>query len=133
MRLPGPHQHGVVLGHGPDQVAFAQQWAYRMTGCGDTVNSSVATVAVALVTNAHRHTASGLDGGATRLVIDRGPFLIRVRVTDQGPRPGVVRYPLPELRPDRQGLRLVDRLSVCWDWSGSAGGSLTVTAMVERP
>jgi anti-sigma regulatory factor (Ser/Thr protein kinase) len=133
MSLPEPHRHGIVLDHTLGQIAKARYWAYRITGLGDSVNSKVATIAALLAENAHKHTRSGLPGGFTEIIIARGPFLVAVEVTDQGPRPGVARYPLPETRSDKAGLRLVERLAVYWDWSGDAGYPLTVRAMVERP
>ncbi|XKK39392.1 ATP-binding protein [Nocardiopsis sp. ARC36] len=114
-------------------MAFAQRWAYHASRSGGRTDSAVATAAVVLVENAHAHTRSGLPGGTVTVVLNRGPFLLALEVTDEGPRPGQTRYPLPHARPDRTGLRLVERLTVYWDWEGSGGGPLTVRAMFERP
>jgi len=124
---------GIELNHTPAHVAFAQRWAYHAARSGDRTNSAVATAAVVLVENAHAHTRSGLPGGGVRLVLTRGPFLLALEVTDDGPRPGQARYPLPRTRPDRTGLRLVEHLTIYWDWEGTGGGPLTVRAMFELP
>lgn len=128
-----PAKSGIILNHTRAHVAFAQRWAYHAARSGHRTNSAVATAAVVLVENAHAHTRSGQPTGTVRLVLTRGPFLLCLRATDDGPLPGQVRCPLPHARPDRTGLRLVEHLSLYWDWEGNAGGPLTVRAVFERP
>lgn len=127
---------GIIVGATQEDVATVQWWVYqqwRHMKCDDMRACDAASVAVALVNNSHQHTASGLDGGETTVIVERGPFISHLVVTDQGPRPGVVRPLLPELRPDRSGLRMVENLSVFWDWEPILNGGVTVRARMEMP
>lgn len=137
-RLTGlpAHTSGIVVGSTERDVTAVQRWVYqqwRHMRCGDARACDAASVAVALVSNAHRHTASGLPGRETTVTIRRGPFLAYLSVTDQGPRPGVVHPSLPELRPDRSGMLLVDHVSVFWDWVSTPAGEITLRAALEMP
>ncbi|MFE7462448.1 ATP-binding protein [Nocardiopsis terrae] len=127
----------IILGATPQDVTSAQRWVYqqwRNMGCPDMKACDAASVAVALVSNAHQHTASGLPGGETVLAIRHGVFLSTIRVSDQGPRPDNTDRPkLPSLRPDRQGLRLVELVAAYWDWETTASGAVTVRAALEMP
>lgn len=130
------HTMGIVVGATEQDKAAVQRWVYqqwRRIGCGDARACDAASVAVALVDNAHKHTASGLGGGETTVTIERGPFLTYLSVTDQGPRPGVVHPSLPELRPDRSELLLVEHVSVFWDWDSTPTGGAIVRAALEMP
>lgn len=137
LRFGEPHRSGMVLGHERDYTAL-RSWV-RAIVLGPAADS-VARVAVALVSNAHRHTLSGEEGGNVRVVIDQNPFLLTLRVTDNGPGPsGHIPYPRlgePGRRPV-SGLRLVDELTVFWDWEwewrGTVMGPLTVRAVIETP
>ncbi|SIO89007.1 hypothetical protein BQ8420_20440 [Nocardiopsis sp. JB363] len=40
---------------------------------------------------------------------------------------------LPELRPDRSGMLLVDHVSVFWDWVSTPAGEITLRAALEMP
>lgn len=130
------HTRGIVVGATAQDVTAVQWWVYqewRRMRCGDDRAANAASVAVALVENAHQHTKSGLDGGETVVTIERGPFISHLYVTDQGPRPGAVHPPLPELRPDRTGLRIVEHLAVYWDWDTTPSGHVQMHARLEMP
>lgn len=131
------HKHGIVLGHDRDHTALIN-WVNAVVP--STVARRVERITTALVSNAHQHTLSGDPGGTVRVVIDLHPFLITVRVTDNGPRhTAAIPYPrLGEPGPaPLSGLRLVDGLAVFWDWEwewkGTRMGPLTVRAVVENP
>ncbi|MCY9786220.1 ATP-binding protein [Nocardiopsis sp. EMB25] len=133
-----PHRCGIVLGHDPGHVRIARVWAHQIART--TPNAAFPLVAVAseLVTNAHRHTRSGDPGGAVTVVVERRRHVLILTVTDNGPRPGPT-IPVPRieeggdpLRGGGFGLRIVDALASYWDWSGSAGGPLTVRVLLER-
>ncbi len=87
-----------------------------------------------MVTNALRHSASGLSHGTIRVEIERTPRHLELRVTDNGPRPGekptFPSVPDPEpLRPSSNGLRLVEALCSYWDWKQHSCGAITVRAV----
>jgi len=137
LRFEERHRSGIVLGHERDHTVL-RAWV-RGTVLGPAANC-VTRVADALVSNAHRHTLSGEPGGSVHVVIDQNPFLLALRVTDNGPRPGA-RIPYPRLgEPGRgplSGLRLVEELTVYWDWEwewrGTTMGPLTIRAVIETP
>ncbi|MFJ9555601.1 ATP-binding protein [Nocardiopsis sp. NPDC101807] len=137
LRFEERHRSGIVLGPEPDYRTL-DSWV-RGTVLGPA-SDRVARVAVALASNAHRHSLSGEPGGSVRVVIDQNPFLLTVRVTDDGPRPGA-EVPYPRLgapgRGPLSGLRLVEELTVYWDWEwewrGTTMGPLTIRAVVETP
>lgn len=127
---------GIIVGATEQDKDAVQRWVYkqwRHMKCEVARSCDAASVAVALVNNSHQHTASGLDGGETVVTIEHGSFLSFLSVTDQGPRPGVVRPPLPALRPNRKGLPLVEGAAVFWDWEPTPTGGVTVRAALEMP
>ncbi|WP_304451768.1 ATP-binding protein [Nocardiopsis sp. YSL2] len=133
-----PARSGIVLGPDPHHVRIARSWAHQ--AAHTTPNAAFPLVAVVseLVDNSLRHTRSGDPNGTTRVVIERRPFAYVLTVTDNGPRPGPT-IPVPRIQdPDNllaaggYGLRLVDTLAAYWDWSGTAGGPLTVRALLEH-
>jgi anti-sigma regulatory factor (Ser/Thr protein kinase) len=138
LNLSGPGRHGIVLGPDPHHVGLARRWADRVAH--DTGNASFALITAVseLVTNAQRHTRSGDPGGTTTVVVERRPFAFVLTVTDNGPRPGPT-IPVPRIE-DRHdplavggyGLRMLDTLAAYWDWSGKAGGPITVRALLDR-
>ena len=137
-----PHRAGIVCGPSPHVTLAAENWventvreALNDPGRGDDVAWRSARIARELLDNAVAHTACGLPGGAIRLVLSRTACLLTVAVTDQGPRPNAKEMLLPVLRPDRNGLRRVDELSVYWDWDGASrpGRCLTVIAKIDLP
>lgn len=91
-----------------------------------------------LVTNAWTHTASGAPGGRVKVQMQHlSGRLVRIAVTDDGPRPGQT-VCLPRLSSEvdalaacGRGLRLVDRLAVEWGWNGEPGMPLTVWAHID--
>ena len=137
IRFTEAHKHGIVLGHERDYTALTN-WVHTVVP--SRIATRVERITVALASNAHRHTLSGDPGGTVRAVIDRNPFLITVRVTDNGPRHTAV-IPYPRLGDPRRsplpGLHLVEDLAVFWDWewewAGTRRGPLTVRAVVENP
>ncbi|WP_444961497.1 ATP-binding protein [Nocardiopsis sp. M1B1] len=98
----------------------------------------VELVASELATNALTHSASGQLCGHIRVEMESLPGrLVRISVTDDGPRPGQI-VCLPRLSSEvdalaacGRGLRLVDRLSVEWGWNGEPGMPLTVWAHID--
>ncbi|MDE3722145.1 MULTISPECIES: ATP-binding protein [Nocardiopsis] len=112
--------------------AHVRPWAYRAARSGSTVSRRVARVSVALVRNAHRWTLSGRPGGTAELRVRRTGFQVEVAVTDDGAVPGEDGwYPFPTLGAGT-GLRLVDSLSLYWDWEGGAGTPTRVRAILDR-
>ncbi|MEV2276834.1 ATP-binding protein [Nocardiopsis sp. NPDC049922] len=128
----------LVVGSEPGDVAVARRWSAQVSHAGVRLARDVATVVSELVTNSHRHTASGLPGGSTRVEIERTPFQVVIRVSDDGPRPGEQHIPFPRMTDPEPlavggyGLRIVDTLALYWDWAGDAGGPLTVRAVLDR-
>ncbi|WP_116247009.1 ATP-binding protein [Nocardiopsis sp. FIRDI 009] len=138
-RLRGtPTTSRLMVGSDPGDVAVARRWAAQVTHAGVRLARDVTTVVSELVTNSHRHTASGLPGGTTLIEIERLRFQLVVRVTDDGPRPGEPHPSFPRMRDPEPlavggyGLRIVDTLALYWDWEGDAGGPLTVRALLEH-
>jgi anti-sigma regulatory factor (Ser/Thr protein kinase) len=133
-----PALSGIVLGADPHHVRIARSWAYQAARTTPGAAFPLVSVVSELVSNSLRHTRSGDPGGTTRVVIERRPFAYVLTVTDNGPRPGPT-IPVPRIEaPDNPfptsgyGLRLVDTLAAYWDWSGTAGGPLTVRALLEH-
>ncbi|WP_236574570.1 ATP-binding protein [Nocardiopsis sp. FR26] len=127
---------GILLGPDPRHVRAARRWAAQATRSQPSLAEPVSVVVSELVTNALKHTASGLPGGTVRVEIERTRLYLVVSVTDQGPRPGTrPTYPtIPRLVPDQpggNGLRLVEGLCAYWDWE-QTGAGVTVTARFER-
>ncbi|MEV2274713.1 ATP-binding protein [Nocardiopsis sp. NPDC049922] len=127
-----------MLGSDPGHVRLARVWAHQIARTTPNAAFPLVTVVSELVTNAQRHTRSGDPGGTTTVVVERRPYAFVLTVAENGPRPGPT-IPVPRieegadlLRVGGFGLRLVDTLAAYWDWSGSAGGPLTVRALIER-
>ncbi|WP_053616825.1 ATP-binding protein [Nocardiopsis sp. NRRL B-16309] len=138
LNLPSPGKHGIVLGPDPHHVGLARRWADRIARDTDSASFALITAVSELVTNAQRHTRSGDPGGTTTVVVERRPFAYVLTVTDNGPRPGPT-IPVPRIEDRHEplmvggyGLRMLDALAAYWDWSGTAGGPLTVRALLER-
>jgi anti-sigma regulatory factor (Ser/Thr protein kinase) len=115
-------------------VAVARRWAAQASRARPHLADRIRVVASELVTNAQRHSASGDPDGTVRVELVRTRLHLELRVTDNGPRPGpdidFPHIPCPDpLRVGGNGLRLVESLSMYWDWLGHAGGPLTVRAM----
>ncbi|WP_116245734.1 ATP-binding protein [Nocardiopsis sp. FIRDI 009] len=133
-----PHRCGIVLGPDPGHVRIARVWAHQIARTTPNAAFPLVTVVSELVTNAHRHTRSGDPGGTVTVVVERRRHVLILTVTDDGPRPGPT-IPVPRieeggdpLRGGGYGLRLVDALASYWDWTGAAGGPLTVRVCLER-
>ncbi|NYH55529.1 MULTISPECIES: ATP-binding protein [Nocardiopsis] len=132
---PSPTTAGILLGSDPRHVAVARRWAARSSRARPGLADRISLAASELVTNAQRHSASGGTGGTVRVELLRTRLHLELRVTDNGPRPGHdidfprVTDPADPLRIGGHGLRLVESLSMYWDWLGHAGGPLTVRAM----
>ncbi|WP_116247391.1 ATP-binding protein [Nocardiopsis sp. FIRDI 009] len=133
-----PNRCGIMLGPDLYHVRVARTWAHQVACTTPNAAFPLVTVVSELVSNALRHTCSGDPGGTTRVVIERRPFSYVLTVTDNGPRPGDT-IPVPRIEgPDNPrpiggyGLRIVDTLAAYWDWSGTAGGPLTVRALIEH-
>ncbi|OLT26507.1 serine/threonine protein kinase [Nocardiopsis sp. CNR-923] len=137
LRFPDPDRCGIVLGRDPSHVRVARVWAHQIARTTRNAAFPLVTAVSELVTNAQRHTRSGDPGGTTTVVVERRPYAFVLTVADDGPRPGPT-IPVPRieegdsLRGGGFGLRLVDALCAYWDWSGTAGGPLTVRALIER-
>ncbi|MBB6119206.1 ATP-binding protein [Nocardiopsis algeriensis] len=133
-----PNSSALVLGPADtaDPARYGDSvcsWAYQASRSGQACADRIARLAAVLVDNAHRHTRSGLPGGAVEIALTRSRFQIELAVTDDGADQGADGwYPFPRLRPRGGGLHLVDRLSLYWDWIGSAGLPITVRALISR-
>ena len=132
VRVAGPHRSGLLCGSAPTQVRLARQWAQAASGRGPEQAADLSLVVSELVSNALRHTRSGEPEGTVRVEIERLECGFVVAVTDAGPLPGVEAMPFPRTDPGCAGLglRVVEALSVCWDWYGNAGQPLTVRALL---
>ncbi|MFV2197043.1 ATP-binding protein [Nocardiopsis sp. LOL_012] len=115
-RLCGTHTtSGLLIGPDPRHLRDARRWAAQATRSRPGLAEPVTLAVSELATNAQRHSASGLSGGAVRIEIERTRHRITLRVTDHGPRPGhratLPAVPAPDpLRPNGNGLRLLDAL-----------------------
>lgn len=130
-----PNKAGLVVGSTPEDITAAQRWARNVTrrwAFTPAMVDNAAAVAAALVANAHQHTASGLPGGETTLTLEYGEWLTSMWVVDQGPRPSVIRPPLPHTRPGGSGLSLVERVAVYWEWELLPPG-IAIRAALETP
>ncbi|WP_159943592.1 ATP-binding protein [Nocardiopsis sp. FR6] len=126
------------FGSEPSQVAQIRSWCQH--GARVPANRTFALVIVVseLATNALTHSASGLAGGHICVEMEAlAVRLIRIAVTDDGPRPGQpIRFPTLPSEGDAltvcgRGLRLVERLSTTWGWEGEPGRPLTVWAHID--
>ncbi len=135
---PGTGVRRAYFGSEPAQVAQIRSWCQR--GARVPANRAFALVVVVseLTTNALTHSASGLAGGHIRVEMEQlTTRLVRIAVTDDGPRPGQPIH-FPELRSEGdvlaacgRGLRLVELLSTNWGWEGEPGRPLTVWAHID--
>lgn len=136
-----PDTSGLVCGPDPHHVRAARRWAMQATRTTPGAAHPLLVSLAELHTNALKHTASGLSGGRVRIEIQRRPCLLLLRVTDDGPKPGA-QATVPAafgagesefvLAEGGYGLALVDALALYWDFSGNAGGPLTVRAAFDR-
>ncbi len=125
---------GILLGPDLGHVKIARRWAAQATRSRPSLAQPVSVAVSELVTNALRHTASGLPGGTIRVEIERTPLHLELRVTDNGPKPGLAATlpAVPELeplRPGGNGLRLVEALCSYWEWKQHSCGAITVRAV----
>ncbi|MFD6949466.1 hypothetical protein A6A08_05020 [Nocardiopsis sp. TSRI0078] len=144
IRHTDPGTSGLVCGCDLHHVKAARRWAMQVTRTTPSVAHPLLVCLAELHTNALRHTASGLPGGRVRIEIQRRPRLFLLHVGDDGPKPGkqatVPTAPTkrnagktePVLAEGGYGLALVDALALYWDFSGNAGGPLTVRAAFDR-
>jgi anti-sigma regulatory factor (Ser/Thr protein kinase) len=85
-----------------------------------------------LVSNASRHSTSGLPGGLVVLEIWSWRRWLALAVIDQGgPSEPVVRQPIDPLSEGGRGLLTVDACATWWCWRGDARGR-TVTAFFRE-
>lgn len=131
-----PHHAGIVIGHQLSGVAQARRWTVKATRSTPSRSQDVASVASELITNALRHTRSGLPEGrvVVELLTTVGQYTLRV--TDDGPRPGEeAAYPrlCADTDPERVGglgLRLVEALATEWKWMLNTDRTVTVQAHI---
>ncbi|PDP89081.1 ATP-binding protein [Glycomyces fuscus] len=141
IRHTDPDTSGLVCGPDPHHVRAARRWAMQATRTTPGTAHPLLVSLTELHANALKHTASGLSGGRVRIEIQRRPRLFLLRVTDDGPKPGAqatvptmsgVEKSELVLAEGGYGLALVDALALYWDFSGNAGGPLTVRAAFDR-
>jgi hypothetical protein len=130
-----PNMDGILIGPVLEHIQQARAWAIARVDEG--LADAVALVTSELVTNALKHTASGLPGGTTCVEIERTDRHLVLSVRDNGPRPGErptapTSPSLNPLVPGGNGLRLVTHMALYWDWTGVLGGPLTVRARFAR-
>jgi anti-sigma regulatory factor (Ser/Thr protein kinase) len=121
-----------------NQAAQIRSWCQRGARVQAHRAFPLVLVVSELVANAWTHTASGAPGGRVKVQMQHlSGRLVRIAVTDDGPRPGQTAC-LPHLSPHGdnlriggRGLRLVDHLSVAWGWTGELGTPLTVWAHID--
>ncbi|MFV2198480.1 ATP-binding protein [Nocardiopsis sp. LOL_012] len=131
-----PTTSGLLLGPDPHHIGAARRWAVQATRTRPGLAEDVRIVVSELVTNALRHSASGLPGGHVLVELERTHHL-ELRVTDDGPRPGTAATvpTVPDqdpLRPGGLGLRLVEAVCTRWDWTQTPDGRTTVRAVFHR-
>jgi anti-sigma regulatory factor (Ser/Thr protein kinase) len=105
----------------PEHVREARQFVARAIGDGHMQADTALLLTSELVTNAVRHTRSGLPGGTLELIVAAKAASLLVSVIDNGsdrtlPRPGD--SPGGE---NGNGLLLVDSLSLDWGFASHAG------------
>ncbi|MFE6384745.1 ATP-binding protein [Nocardiopsis dassonvillei] len=121
-----------------NQAPQIRSWCQRGARVQAHLAFPLVLVVSELVTNAWMHTASGTPGGRVKVQMQHlSGRLVRIAVTDDGPRPGQT-FCLPRLSSEvdalaacGRGLRLVDRLSVEWGWNGEPGMPLMVWAHID--
>lgn len=124
-----PAKRSIQLGSNPANVEMARHWARCHSDLGLVQGSHLALVVSELVTNALRHTASGLPEGKVLIQLALVPARLVLSVTDDGPLPSCSpSYPqVQPLCPDSlhgRGLRLVTESVVSWEWERTAGGTV---------
>ncbi len=127
-----------IFGPLPSQVRQMRAWCRNGVSVDPLRALRIELVASELATNALTHSASGQACGHIRVEMESLPGrLVRIAVTDDGPRPGHT-VCLPRLSSEvdaltacGRGLRLVDRLSMEWGWNGEPGTPLTVWAHID--
>lgn len=105
----------------PTSRRWVSSWA-RQTGCPDACVRTIALLTTEAVTNAVRH---GPDGGAVTVAVSTSRGRWRVAVTDESPRPPIVRDVEPWALGGR-GVMLIDRLATTWGVEHVGRGSKTV-------
>ncbi|MFI6575023.1 ATP-binding protein [Nocardiopsis sp. NPDC050513] len=130
-------RHAARFGHAPSQVSVARCWARSVTGLPREDADVLELLLSELVTNALEHSASGQGGHFTVTLACLGNNVIRLAVTDAGPR-----YGAPPTVPHvnevdaglehGRGLALVERLSRRCGFLGVQGSPLTVWAVISR-
>lgn len=126
------------FGSEPVQAAQVRSWCQRGARAQAYLAFPLVVVVSELVTNAWLHTASGTSGGRVKVQMQHlADRLVRIAVTDDGPRPGqkacrpCLSSEADALTACGRGLRLVDRLSVEWGCTGELGAPLTVWAHID--
>ncbi|MFJ9444986.1 ATP-binding protein [Kitasatospora sp. NPDC101235] len=126
-----PTHHGQLrlplrppLADGPSSAARAftrqalAQWNLLVSSlCRPHLAEDALLVVGELVANACRHGGHG----PAELILDIGPGVLRITISDHNPEPPQRRVPVPG-EPGGYGLRILDQLTTCWDASPQAGG-----------
>lgn len=145
IRCLDPDKASLECGHQPWHLKVSRSWATHVARSAPTAVHPLLVSLSELHTNALKHSASGLPGGRVRIEIERRRRLSLLRVTDDGPRPGV-ESTLPQalavpgeceagvwpLREGGYGLALVDAMALYWDFTQEPSGVLTVRAAFDR-
>ena len=139
---PDPAIQCIRVQHSAGARMAAQEWV--QTHAAQVVENPVAAaeigmraaaIAWELMDNAHKYSRSGVPGQTLDVTLRRAnDFLMFVALTDAGPRHlSDLHCSFPHQLEDGGGLHRVAELAFYWDWEGSAGQPITVTATLELP
>jgi anti-sigma regulatory factor (Ser/Thr protein kinase) len=121
--LGAPHR--LVIDGVPEQVSAARAFVRRVLGSGHPGADRVALLTSELVTNSVEHSGSRRDGGTITITLRAGADRILVEVADDGGAAGPALSRDGALAETGRGLRLVDALSLAWDYHRGATGTVT--------
>ncbi|GAA2414831.1 hypothetical protein GCM10010191_26090 [Actinomadura vinacea] len=116
----------------PSMVPFARSWVRAFLDMSPLAHAAE-LVMDELVTNAMRHSASGEDGGSVRVELADQGEVVRIAVSDDGPRSApAADWTADEAASFGRGLTIVDALSSSWGEDKDADGRCT-WAEVTQP
>lgn len=128
-----PGHTGIIVGPHPGCVRMARRWILQSAHATPSLGQDIAAAADELVTNALRHSRSGLPGGRTSVELFHHAGALVLRVSDQGPldpnTPGPRRLHVDFEAESGRGLALVEHLAHRWSCLTATAGPTVVTAL----
>lgn len=120
----------VTLPGRPDMIAVARMATRALLDGYPCVEDAELIVSEGC-TNSVRYSRSSEPEGAVQIIIDAKPGLVRIEITDDGPKFGLPDLPpASELAESGHGLVIVDRLATRWGHDRGAGYA-TLWAEIE--